>query len=153
MILRRHRGIVPRRRRDLLALPGVGPALVEILLNVFDNWGPDEVASPEAGRITGGCSDGCVGGGSGGVDGSGGGGEGVGSDGGGGGGGIGSGGNGDDRLSAGGERRRSQERIRTEDDEPREVHSRHTGVDIDNDGVAVTKVVPPASAKIPGHEK
>ncbi|CAN0391407.1 unnamed protein product, partial [Hapterophycus canaliculatus] len=25
MILRRHRGVVPRRRGDLLALPGVGP--------------------------------------------------------------------------------------------------------------------------------
>ncbi|CAM9746600.1 unnamed protein product, partial [Scytosiphon promiscuus] len=51
MILRRHRGVVPRRRGDLLALPGVGPALVEILLNVFENWGgDDEEASPQASR-------------------------------------------------------------------------------------------------------
>eukprot|EP00903_Cladosiphon_okamuranus_P015032 g13908.t1 len=43
-IVRRHRGVVPRRKGDLLALPGVGPALVEILLNVFDYWEADDAA-------------------------------------------------------------------------------------------------------------
>ncbi|CAM9891807.1 unnamed protein product [Ectocarpus sp. 8 AP-2014] len=45
IIVRRHRGVVPRRRAELLALPGVGPALVEILLNVFDSWDTDDKAS------------------------------------------------------------------------------------------------------------
>ncbi|CAB1116310.1 unnamed protein product [Ectocarpus sp. CCAP 1310/34] len=65
IIVRRHRGVVPRRRAELLALPGVGPALVEILLNVFDSWDEDDKASaaaaaaaaassPEAGAVAGG---------------------------------------------------------------------------------------------------
>ncbi|CBJ29215.1 conserved unknown protein [Ectocarpus siliculosus] len=48
IIVRRHRGVVPRRRAELLALPGVGPALVEILLNVFDSWDKDD--KTESGR-------------------------------------------------------------------------------------------------------
>eukprot|EP00752_Nemacystus_decipiens_P003291 g3046.t1 len=53
MIVRRHRGIVPRRKADLLALPGVGPALVEILLNVFDSWEADHVELAGAARQDG----------------------------------------------------------------------------------------------------
>ncbi|CAN0164230.1 unnamed protein product [Ectocarpus sp. 13 AM-2016] len=62
IIVRRHHGVVPRRRAELLALPGVGPALVEILLNVFDSWDEDdkasvaaaEASSPEARAVVGG---------------------------------------------------------------------------------------------------
>lgn len=54
MIVRRHRGFVPRRRGDLLALPGVGPALVEILLNVFDSWEADDTAVLDTGGSGGG---------------------------------------------------------------------------------------------------
>ncbi len=45
MIVRRHRGLVPRRKGDLLALPGVGPALVAILVNVYDSWETDDGAA------------------------------------------------------------------------------------------------------------
>lgn len=45
MIVRRHRGLVPRRKGDLLALPGVGPALVEILVNVYNSWETDDDAA------------------------------------------------------------------------------------------------------------
>ncbi|CAM9616137.1 unnamed protein product [Ascophyllum nodosum] len=44
-ILRRHGGVVPRRKGDLLALPGVGPALGEILCMVFDSWEADDAAT------------------------------------------------------------------------------------------------------------
>ncbi|CAM9609321.1 unnamed protein product [Ectocarpus sp. 6 AP-2014] len=119
IIVRRHRGVVPRRRAELLALPGVGPALVEILLNVFDSWDKDdkasvvaaaaaaaEASSPEAGAVAGGGDrDGDVDG----VEGGGGGGGGCcgdgGSDGSSGGGGGGSEGV-DDDGETGGERRR-----------------------------------------------
>ncbi|CAM9746214.1 unnamed protein product [Ectocarpus sp. 8 AP-2014] len=135
IIVRRHRGVVPRRRAELLALPGVGPALVEILLNVFDFWDKDDKASvvaaavaagassPEAGAVAGGGDrdgdvDGVEGDGGGGGcggdgvgDGSSGGGSGsVGGDGGGSGGDgsrLGVGGEGvDDDDETGGERRR-----------------------------------------------
>lgn len=48
IILRRHRGKVPRRKGDILALPGVGPALGEILVTVFDEWGADNHAEAAA---------------------------------------------------------------------------------------------------------
>lgn len=41
LIRKRYDGIVPRHRKDLLDLPGVGPALVEILVNVYDSWDAD----------------------------------------------------------------------------------------------------------------
>ncbi|CAM9961679.1 unnamed protein product [Ectocarpus sp. 12 AP-2014] len=120
IIVRRHRGVVPRRRAELLALPGVGPALVEILLNVFDSWDKDDKAlvaaaaaaaasSPEARAVVGGGNrdgdvDGVEGDGGGGCGGDG---VGDGSSGGGGGGSVGgdggvSGGDGS-RLGVGGE--------------------------------------------------
>lgn len=52
---------MPRRKGDLLDLPGVGPALVEILLNVFDSWEADDAAvvdTPAAGDSGGGNSSG-----------------------------------------------------------------------------------------------
>lgn len=36
--------MVPWRKADLLALPGVGPALGEILVNVFESWEADDAA-------------------------------------------------------------------------------------------------------------
>lgn len=49
---------MPRRKGDLLALPGVGPALVEILLHVFDSWEVDDAALVDTGGSGGGSSSG-----------------------------------------------------------------------------------------------
>ena len=49
---------MPRRKGDLLALPGVGPALVEILLNVFDSWEADDAALADKGGSRGGSGSG-----------------------------------------------------------------------------------------------
>lgn len=49
---------MPRRKGDLLALPGVGPALVEILLNVFDSWEADDAALAVKGGSRGGSGSG-----------------------------------------------------------------------------------------------
>ena len=44
MVLTRFSGAVPRRKVHLLALPGVGPVLGDILGNVFEFWKSDDAA-------------------------------------------------------------------------------------------------------------
>eukprot|EP00904_Undaria_pinnatifida_P011131 jgi/Undpi1/7148/HiC_scaffold_22.g09622.m1 len=44
MIMTRFRGAVPRRKGHLLALPGVGPVLGDILAHVFDFWKSGDAA-------------------------------------------------------------------------------------------------------------
>ncbi|CAN0415789.1 unnamed protein product, partial [Laminaria digitata] len=44
MVLTRFRGVIPRRKVHLLALPGVGPVLGDILANVYEFWKSDDAA-------------------------------------------------------------------------------------------------------------